>query len=129
MLEDPLLALSHAAAQARLAYPYLLMHNTMLPNLPNAHYDYAIYRSVIQSTSSPLNKFKKHLDQVRLNDALFDGERRQARTFLSDLLQRLTHLVSLAPLTAAFWDWQHTRDERLLEPYQLLSEVFSTLNK
>jgi hypothetical protein len=129
MLDDPLFALRHAAAQARLAESYLLTLNALVPHRPNGQYAHALYSSVIQSTSSPLNKFKKHLDQVRLNDALFDGERRQARTFLSDQLQRMTQLVSLAPLTAAFWDWQHTRDERLLEPYQLLSEVFSTLNK
>jgi len=129
MLDDPLFALRHACAQARLAESYLLTLNALVPHRPNGRYAHALYSSVMQSPSSPLGKFKKHLHLEQLHDAVFDGERKLVRTALSSQLQRLVSLLSDVSLAAALWDWQYTHDERLLEPYQLLSEIFGTLGK
>ncbi len=129
MLDDPLFALRHACAQARLAESYLLTLNALVPHRPNGRYAHALYSSVMQSPTSPLGKFKKHLHLEQLHDAVFDGERKLVRTALSSQLQRLVSLLSDVSLAAALWDWQYTHDERLLEPYQLLSEIFGTLGK
>ncbi|SDP98112.1 hypothetical protein [Ectopseudomonas guguanensis] len=129
MLDDPLFALRHACAQARLAESYLLTLNALVPHRPNGRYAHALYSSVMQSPSSPLGKFRKHLHLEQLHDAVFDGERKLVRTALSSQLQRLVNLLSDVSLAAALWDWQYTHDERLLEPYQLLSEILGTLGK
>ena len=129
MLDDPLFALRHACAQARLAESYLLTLNALVPHRPNGRYAHALYSSVMQSPSSPLGKFRKHLHLEQLHDAVFDGERKLVRTALSSQLQRLVSLLSDVSLAAALWDWQYTHDERLLEPYQLLSEILGTLGK
>ncbi len=129
MLDDPLFALRHACAQARLAESYLLTLNALVPHRPNGQYGHALYSSVIQSPNSPLAEFKKHLNLEQLEDTVFEGERKLVRTFLSSQLQRLVSLLSDTPLAAALWDWQYTCDERLLEPYRLLTELFGTLSK
>ena len=129
MLDDPLFALRHACAQARLAESYLLTLNALVPHRPNGQYGHALYSSVIQSPNSPLAKFKEHLNLEQLEDTVFEGERKLARALLSSQLQRLVSLLSDTPLAAALWDWQYTRDERLLEPYRLLTEIFGTLGK
>lgn len=129
VLDDPLFALRHAAAQARLAESYLLTLNALIPHRPNGQYAHALYSSVIQSVNSPLAEFKKHLNLEQLDDAVFEGERKLARNCLSSQLEHLVSALSDVPLTAALWDWQYTRDERLLEPYQLFSEIFTTLGK
>jgi hypothetical protein len=129
LLDDPLFALRHAAAQARLAESYLLTLNALIPHGTNGQYAHALYSAVLQNPASPLNDFQKHLDLEQLKDAVFDGERKLARDALSVSLQRLVSLLSDTPLAAAFWDWQYTRDERLLEPYLLLTEIFTALGK
>ena len=129
MLDDPLFALRHACAQARLAESYLLTLNALVPHRPNGQYAHALYSSVLQSPSSPLSKLKKHLHLEQLQDTVFDGERKVARNHLASQLQRLTDLLSDVPLAASLWDWQYTHDERLLEPYLLFSDIFTTLGK
>ncbi|OCX12197.1 hypothetical protein BBI09_20595 [Stutzerimonas xanthomarina] len=129
MLDDPLFALRHACAQARLAESYLLTLNALVPHRPNGQYAHALYSSVMQSVNSPLGKFKKHLNLEQVEEAVFEGERELVRTFLSSQLQQLVGLLSEVPLAAALWDWQYTRDERLLEPYQLFSEILGALGK
>jgi len=119
MLDDPLFALRHACAQARLAEFYLLTLNALVPHRPNGQYAHALYSSVMQSVNSPLVKFKKHLHLEQLQDTVFEGERRLVRNHLASQLQHLTDLLSDVPLAASLWDWQYTHDERLLEPYQL----------
>ncbi|WP_313223552.1 hypothetical protein [Stutzerimonas nitrititolerans] len=129
MLDDPLFALRHACAQARLAESYLLTLNALVPHRPNGQYAHALYSSVLQSPSSPLGKFKKHLHLEQLQDTVFEGERRLVRNHLATQLQHLVSLLSDVPLAASLWDWQYTHDERLLEPYQLFSDIFTTLGK
>lgn len=129
MLDDPLFVLRHACAQARLAESYLLTLNALVPHRPNGQYAHALYSSVMQSPASPLGKFKKHLHLERLLDTVFDGERKLARNHLSTQLQNLVGLISDVSLAASLWDWQYTRDERLLEPYQLFTDIFATLGK
>lgn len=129
MLDDPLFALRHACAQARLAESYLLTLNALVPHRPNGLYAHALYSSVMQSVNSPLGKFKKHLHLEQLQDTVFEGERRLVRNHLASQLQHLTDLLSDVPLAASLWDWQYTHDERLLEPYQLFSDIFTTLGK
>ncbi|WP_313210542.1 hypothetical protein [Stutzerimonas nitrititolerans] len=129
MLDDPLFSLRHACAQARLAESYLLTLNALVPHRPNGQYAHALYSSVMQSVNSPLVKFKKHLHLEQLQDTVFEGERRLVRNHLASQLQHLTDLLSDVPLAASLWDWQYTHDERLLEPYQLFSDIFTTLGK
>ncbi|MBA1185572.1 hypothetical protein [Stutzerimonas nitrititolerans] len=129
MLDDPLFALRHACAQARLAESYLLTLNALVPHRPNGLYAHALYSSVMQSVNSPLGKFKKHLHLEQLQDTVFEGERRLVRNHLATQLQHLVSLLSDVPLAASLWDWQYTHDERLLEPYQLFSDIFTTLGK
>ena len=129
MLDDPLFALRHACAQARLAEAYLLTLNALVPHRTNGQYAHALYSSVIQSVNSPLGKFKKHLHLEQLQDTVFEGERRLVRNHLATQLQHLVSLLSDVPLAASLWDWQYTHDERLLEPYQLFSDIFTTLGK
>lgn len=129
MLDDPLFTLRHACAQARLAESYLLTLNALVPHRPNGQYAHALYSSVMQSANSPLGKFKKHLHLEQLQDTIFDGERRLVRNHLASQLQHLTDLLSSVALAASLWDWQYTHDERLLEPYQLFSDIFTTLGK
>ncbi len=129
MLNDPLFALRHACAQARLAESYLFTLNALVPHRPNGQYAHALYSSVLQSPSSPLGKLKKHLHLEQLQDTVFEGERKVARNHLASQLQRLTDLLSDVPLAASLWDWQYTHDERLLEPYLLFSDIFTTLGK
>lgn len=129
MLDDPLFALRHACAQARLAESYLLTLNALVPHRPNGRYAHALYSSVMQSKSSPLHKFKEHLNLNQLRDSVFDGERKLARSHLGLQLQKLLNLLANAPLTASLLDWQYTHDERLLEPYQLLGDILTTLGK
>ncbi|QGW21439.1 hypothetical protein GOM96_10715 [Stutzerimonas degradans] len=129
MLDDPLFALRHACAQARLAESYLLTLNALVPHRPNGQYAHALYSSVMQSPNSPLGKLKTHLHLEQLQDTVFDGERKVARNHLASQLQRLTDLLSDVPLAASLWDWQYTHDERLLEPYLLFSDIFTTLGK
>ncbi|TLX60900.1 hypothetical protein DN824_02930 [Stutzerimonas nosocomialis] len=129
MLDDPLFALRHACAQARLAESYLLTLNALVPHRANGQYAHALYSSVLQAPRSPLGKFKKHLNLEQLRDTVFEGERKLARDHLASQLQRLVSLLSDVPLAALLWDWQYTHDERLLEPYQLLSDIFNTLGK
>lgn len=129
MLDDPLFALRHVCAQARLAESYLLTLNALVPYRPNGQYAHALYSSVMQSASSPLGKFKKHLHLEQLQDTVFEGERRLARNHLTSQLQHLIGLLSDVPLAASLWDWQYTQDERLLEPYLLFSDIFTTLGK
>lgn len=129
MLDDPLFALRHACAQTRLAESYLLTLNALVPHRANGLYAHALYSSVMQAPKSPLGKFKKHLNLEQLQDTVFEGERKLARDHLASQLQRLVSLLSGVQLAASLWDWQHTHDERLLEPYQLLSDIFNTLGK
>lgn len=129
MLDDPLFALRHACAQARLAESYLLTLNALVPHRPNGQYAHALYSSVMQSVNSPLGKFKKHLHLEQLQDTVFEGERRLVRNDLATQLQHVVSLLSDVPLAASLWDWQYTHDERLLEPYQLFSDIFTTLGK
>ncbi|WP_313288551.1 hypothetical protein [Stutzerimonas nitrititolerans] len=129
MLDDPLFALRHACAQARLAESYLLTLNALVPHRPNGQYAHALYSSVMQSVNSPLGKFKKHLHLEQLQDTVFEGERSLVRNHLATQLQHLVSLLSDVPLAASLWDWQYTHDERLLEPYQLFSDIFTTLGK
>lgn len=129
MLNDPLFALRHACAQARLAESYLLTLNALVPHRPNGQYAHALYSSVLQSPSSPLGKLKKHLHLEQLLDTVFEGERKVARAHLASQLQHLIDLLSNVPLATSLWDWQYTHDERLLEPYLLLSDIFTTLGK
>lgn len=129
MLDDPLFALRHACAQTRLAESYLLTLNALVPHRANGLYAHALYSSVMQAPKSPLSKFKKHLNLEQLQDTVFEGERKLARDHLASQLQRLVSLLSDVPLAASLWDWQYTHDERLLEPYQLLSDVLNTLGK
>lgn len=129
MLDDPLFALRHACAQARLAESYLLTLNALVPHRPNGQYAHALYSSVMQSVNSPLGNFKKHLHLEQLQDTVFEGERSLVRNHLATQLQHLVSLLSDVPLAASLWDWQYTHDERLLEPYQLFSDIFTTLGK
>ncbi|WP_417312931.1 hypothetical protein [Ectopseudomonas khazarica] len=129
MLDDPLFALRHACAQARLAESYLLTLNALVPHRTNGRYAHALYSTVMQKPDSPLSELQKHLHREQLLDAVFDGERKLARDHLTAQLQHLLSLLSNGPLAASLLDWQYTQDERLLEPYQLLSEIFTTLGK
>ncbi|MCQ4256934.1 hypothetical protein [Stutzerimonas stutzeri] len=129
LLDDPLFALRHTCAQARLAESYLFTLNALVPHRSNGLYAHALYSAVMQNPSSPLGKFKKHLHLEQLQDTVFDGERKLARDRLTAQLQHLLSLLSDEPLAASLLDWQYTQDERLLEPYQLLSDIFTTLGK
>ena len=129
MLDDPLFALRHACAQARLAESYLLTLNALVPHRTNGRYAHALYSAVMQKPDSPLSELQKHLHREQLLDAVFDGERKLARDHLTTQLQHLLSLLSSGPLAASLLDWQYTHDERLLEPYQLLSDIFTTLGK
>ncbi|WP_165676283.1 hypothetical protein [Metapseudomonas otitidis] len=126
LLDDPLFAVRHAMAQIRLAEAHLLTLNALIPHRPHGRYAHTLYSAAIQPPSSPLASFVQHLHVDRLKEAVLYEERREAREHLGKHLARLIDIAG-RNLPRIFQDWLHTRDERLLEPYALLGELFEVL--
>ncbi len=128
MLEDPLFALRHATAQARLAEAYLLSLNALIAHRPNGRYAQVVYSTVMRSGDNPLAKFRDLIDQPALLEAVFEDERKAAREHLERTLERLLALFERR-LESIAADWLFSHDERLLEPYAWLTEALDALNK
>lgn len=126
LLDDPMFAVRHAMAQIRLAEAHLLTLNALIPHRPHGRYAHTLYSAAIQPPSSPLASFVQHLHVDRLKEAVLYEERREAREHLGKHLARLIDIAG-RNLPRIFQDWLHTRDERLLEPYALLGELFEVL--
>src|SRR3990167_7067049 len=125
MLDDPLFALRHAVAQSRLHMELLQTLNALIPHQPYGRYAEVLYRYAGPPTG-PLAEFQSHIDMPALHKAVLQQERREARNRLYRIQERMVGLTKSA-LSAAFNDFLHARDERLLEPYALISEIQQTL--
>lgn len=128
MLDDPLFALRHATAQARLAEAYLLSLNALIAHRPNGRYAQVVYSTVMRPGANPLAKFEDLLDQPSLLETVFEEERKAARGHLERVLKRLVALLE-RQLEVVAADWLFSHDERLLEPYAWLTEALDALNK
>lgn len=125
MLDDPLFALRHGVAQSRVHMELLQTLNTLIPHQPYGRYAEVLYRYA-GPPKGPLAEFQSHIDIPSLHKAVLHQERREARNQLYRIQQRMVSLTKSA-LSAAFNDFLHARDERLLEPYALISEIQQTL--
>lgn len=128
MLEDPLFALRHATAQARLAEAYLLSLNALIADRPNGRYAQVVYSTVMRPGKNPLAKFNDLIDKPNLLQTVFEDERRAARNYLAHVLKQLIALFEKR-LDIFAADWFFSHDERLLEPYAWLTEALDALNK
>lgn len=128
MLDDPLFALRHATAQARLAEAYLLSINALIAHRPNGRYAQVVYSTVMRPGNNPLAKFSDLIDQPSLLETVFEEERKAARNYLERVLKQLIALFEKR-LEAVAMDWFFSHDERLLEPYAWLAEALDALNK
>jgi hypothetical protein len=126
MLDDPIFALRHAVAQSRLCAELLQTLNALVPHQPFGRYAEVLYSEAMPA-NGPLQEFKEHIDIAALKKATLHSEREQARAQLYRQQERMLELVKRLP---AVWnDFQHSRDERLLEPYAQLSELLEVLNR
>jgi hypothetical protein len=126
MLDDPIFALRHAVAQSRLCIELLQTLNALVPHQPFGRYAEVLYSEAMRA-NGPLQEFKEHIDIAALKKATLHAEREQAREQLYRQQERMLELVKHLP---AVWnDFQHSRDERLLEPYAQLCELLEVLNR
>ncbi|HTN29705.1 MAG TPA: hypothetical protein VL178_02580, partial [Pseudomonas sp.] len=126
MLEDPLFALRHAVIQSRLAAELLQTLNALVPHQEFGRYAELLYQTVMPANHA-FNEIKRHIDLDALKIATLHQEREYAREQLYRLQERILQLVERLP---AFWnDFQHSHDERLLEPYAQLVELLEILNR
>lgn len=125
MLDDPLFALRHAVAQSRLHMELLQTLNALIPHQPYGRYAEVLYRYA-GPPQGPLAEFQSHIDMPALHKAVLHQERREARNRLYRIQERMVSLTKSA-LSAVFNDFQHALDERLLEPYALISEIQQAL--
>lgn len=128
MLDDPLFALRHATAQARLAEAYLLSLNALITHCPNGRYAQVVYSTVLRPGNNPLAKFSDLVDRPSLLETVFEKERKAAREYLERVLERLVALLEQR-LEVVAADWLFSHDERLLEPYAWFTEALDALNK
>lgn len=126
ILDDPIFALRHAVAQSRLCAELLQTLNALVPHQPFGRYAEVLYSEAMRA-NGPLQEFKEHIDISALKKATLHAEREQAREQLYRQQERMLELVKRLP---AVWnDFQHSRDERLLEPYAQLCELLEVLNR
>ncbi|WP_068824507.1 hypothetical protein [Pseudomonas sp. BMS12] len=124
MLDDPIFALRHAVAQAKLCTELLQILNALVPHQPFGRYAEVLYQEMLTPAGS-LKEFSEHVDLAALKKATLHDERELARDQLCRQQERLLHLVQrLAP---AWQDYIHSKDERLLEPYAQLVELLEVL--
>lgn len=128
MLDDPLFALRHATAQARLVEAYLLSLNALIAHRPNGRYAQVVYSTVMRPGNNPLAKFSDLIDKPNLLQSVFEDERKAARNYLERVLKQLVALFERR-LEAVAADCFFSHDERLLEPYAWLTEALDALNK
>ena len=124
MLDDPLFSLRHATAQARLCMELLQMQNALIPHQPFGHYAELLYQHAV-ARGGALNEFVKHLDLPALKKAVLHDERQAVRNQLYGIQERLVQLVNSR--SALFNDFLYATDERLLEPYALISAIQQAL--
>ncbi|VXC75373.1 conserved membrane hypothetical protein [Pseudomonas sp. 9AZ] len=126
ILDDPIFALRHVVAQSRLCAELLQTLNALVPHQPFGRYAEVLYSEAMRA-NGPLQEFKAHIDIAALKKATLHVEREQAREQLYRQQERMLELVKRLP---AVWnDFQHSRDERLLEPYAQLCELLEVLNR
>ena len=128
MLDDPLFALRHATAQARLAEAYLLSLNALIAHRPNGRYAQVVYSTVMRPGNNPLARFNGLIVKQDLLETVFEEERKAARNYLERVLKQLVALFERR-LEAVAADCFFSHDERLLEPYAWLTEALDALNK
>lgn len=121
MLDDPLFALRHAMAQSRLCAELLQTLNALVPYQPFGRYAELLYRHA-SPTNGPLADFRPHIDMLALEKAVLHTERRAVRDHLLKIRSRIVDLAG-SRLPVVFNDFLHARDERLCEPYALVSEM------
>ncbi|MNZ34385.1 hypothetical protein D3C78_517580 [compost metagenome] len=125
MLDDPLFAMRHAVAQSRLCAELLQTLNALIPHQPFGLYAELLYRHA-GSASGPLADFRPHIDMPALEKAVLHAERRAVRDHLQQIQSRIVGLAG-SRLPVLFNDFLHARDERLCEPYALVSEIQQAL--
>lgn len=128
MLDDPLFNLRHAAAQARLAEGHLLALNALVGHKPNGHYAQVLQGTVMQPGKNPLADLQGCINLPQFHQAILEKERKHTRDYLSALLQRIAGLFDSSSILSQP-QWHLSHDERLLEPYALLTEVLECLGK
>ena len=125
ILDDPLFSLRHATAQMRLTGAYLLCQNALVAQHPHGAYVQALYSMVMRPGDNPLAHLQAYLDTPGVREAARETQRNAAQAHLKTILARLIALTDqLAPFIK---DWLFSNDERLLEPYALLSEILEVL--
>ncbi|KHO64808.1 hypothetical protein [Pseudomonas flexibilis] len=126
MLEDPLFALRHAVVQSRLAAELLQTLNALVPHQEFGRYAELLYQTVMPA-QSPLNELRRYVGIGDLKKATLHDEREYAR---EQLYQHQEHILRLVERLPPFWnDFQHSHDERLMEPYAQLVELLEILNR
>ncbi|MHB9797682.1 hypothetical protein ACYCAX_07690 [Pseudomonas sp. MT3] len=128
MLDDPLFNLRHAAAQIRLAEGQLLALNALVGHKPNGRYAQVLQGTVMQPGKNPLADLQDCVNLEQFKLAILDKERRRARDHFRLMQQRIIDLFGSAS-SLSLPQWHLSRDERLLEPYALLTEVLDCLSK
>ncbi len=125
ILDDPLFSLRHATAQLRLTGAYLLTQNALVAQHPHGAYVQALYSLVMRPGDNPLAHLQAYLDTPGVREAARETQRNAARAHMEAILARLIALTDqLAPFIQ---DWLFSNDERLLEPYALMSELLEVL--
>lgn len=128
MLEDPLFELRHAIAQAQHAQERLQVLNALVPHQHHGEYAHLLYTTVMQRGEHELAQYQSLINKNELNVTIFDGERREIRQHLERQLTRIIRVVNaISGLPVVLNDWVFTEDERLFEPFALLTEVLNTL--
>ena len=125
ILDDPLFALRHAIAQARLDMELLHIQNALIPHQPYGRYAELLYQHAL-SPQGALAELQRHIDVPALKKASLHDERRVVRHRLYRVQNRVVELAN-GRLSGVFNDFLHAHDERLLEPYALISEIQQAL--
>lgn len=125
MLDDPLFALRHAVAQSRLGAELLQTLNALVPHQPFGRYAELLYQHAAPA-NGPLADFRAHIDMPALEKAVLHAERREVRDQLQRIQDRVVELAG-GKLPVVFNDFLHAHDERLCEPYALVSEIQQVL--
>ncbi|AMR65687.1 hypothetical protein [Aquipseudomonas alcaligenes] len=125
ILDDPLFALRHAIAQARLDMELLHIQNALIPHQPYGRYAELLYQHALPPQGA-LAEFQRHINVPALKKASLHDERRSVRNRLYRVQNRVVELAN-GRLSGVFNDFLHAHDERLLEPYALISEIQQTL--
>ncbi|MFJ4145847.1 hypothetical protein [Pseudomonas sp. NPDC089734] len=122
ILEDPLFAVRHAAAQIRHCVDYLQTLNALIAHQPDGRYAQVLYSAV----GGDHAYLKGKIDLPKFHATVFELERRFGRQWLAEHLRRLVKALD-RKLHPALLDWVHRQDDALLEPYSLMTEVFGAL--